>query len=432
MVLPFTLAQPMNYKKVFSLIPMCCYVIVSNANTTPSLKDSLQQEPIVKSANVPLDALSIPIPDLHTQNITEVQDLLEKNTFSPLAISLKHTHNSYIQSFVNKYLSTRGHRQHLSKMLAQSQYYFPIFESIFKELNIPDEIKYLAIVESALDPNAVSRVGATGPWQFMLATAKGYGLQIDSYIDERKDPIAASYAAAEYLNEAYDMYQDWFLAIASYNCGQGNVNRAIRKSGKTTPTFWDIRPYLPKETRDYVPSFIALYKILSNAQEHGLEADRLVSMALPIETEIVQVERQVELSKIAESIRINLEELKWLNPAYKKNTLRGSKNHPARLILPKVNVAYYSALYEVLQGGNWTGDPQMLLASNTEVTKQIKETRPQSKSYITYKVQEGDTLEKISKRFKKGNTAASLKALNGFTDEDSIIEPGTTLKISWD
>lgn len=418
----------MTYKKVCLLCTICFSIAAGSTYALPCLKDSIVKEPVPKPVYKQLDSLDIPPSDLHGLNLSHIQRLLQQQTISPLALSLKRIHNSYIQTYIDKYTSTVGHRQHLSEMLAQSQYYFPIFERIFQELEIPEEIKYLAIVESSLDPNAVSRVGATGPWQFMYATAKGYGLQIDNYIDERKDPIAASYAAAEYLKEAYDMYQDWYLAIASYNCGRGNINRAIRKSGKRNPSFWDIRPFLPRETRNYVPSFIALYQVLSAPEKHHIQPD--IGSTLWAETEIVQVERSVSFSAIAKAINISLEELQLLNPAYKKNILQGSKNHPARVILPKVKKAYYAGLYQVLQGNDKTQTPALLASHQKSAPVKKHQTKPNS--YITYKVQEGDTLEKISQRFKKGNTVASLKALNRLEDEEVLITPGTTLKIRWD
>src|SRR5690606_24091728 len=189
-----------------------------------------------------------------------VHRLLEKE-ISPLGIALNRMHNGYIQAYMERYTSEQ-YRAHLSEMLGLATYYFPIFERILGEKRVPREIKYLAIVESSLNPHAVSPVGATGPWQFMYATAKGYGLTINSYVDERKDPFEATYAAANYLKQSYDVYGDWLLAIASYNCGQGNVNRAINRSGIDNPTFWDIQSYLPTETRNYVPAFIAMSYVM--------------------------------------------------------------------------------------------------------------------------------------------------------------------------
>ena len=156
-------------------------------------------------------------------------------------------------------------------MLGLSDYYFPIFEKALKANDIPEEIKYLPIIESSMNPQAVSRVGATGLWQFMFATAKGYGLKMDSFVDERKDPIQASYAAAAYFRDAYAELGDWLLAIAAYNCGRGNVDRAIKKANSRD--FWDIRPFLPMETRNYVPAFIAAVYVMNFSKAHDIERE---------------------------------------------------------------------------------------------------------------------------------------------------------------
>src|SRR5690606_29491495 len=179
------------------------------------------------------------------------------------------TYNEQVQSYIDMY-STDRYKKYLSNMMGLANYYFPIYERVFREMGIPEEIKYLSIVESALNPHAVSRVGATGLWQFMFATARMYNLTIDSYIDERKDPVAASYAAAAYLLDAYRTFNDWLLAIASYNCGQGNVLRAIQRSGLSNPDYWAISRYLPGETRRYVPAFIAMTYMLGYHEEHGI------------------------------------------------------------------------------------------------------------------------------------------------------------------
>src|SRR5690606_37597750 len=176
---------------------------------------------------------------------SSIENILNDSQFYTLRRELKENLHEYVQAYLNQYPS-RAYQQHFAKMKGLAAYYFPSFERVFKETNIPEEIKSLAVSESALYPHAVSRVGAAGPWQFMYATAKGYGLQINSYVDERKDPVEATYAASKYLKDAFEKYGDWFLAIASYNCGQGNVNKAIRRSGIADPSFWEIAPYLPR------------------------------------------------------------------------------------------------------------------------------------------------------------------------------------------
>ena len=175
-------------------------------------------------------------------------------------------YNGYVQDYIDSYLLSG--RADIGREIGLSKYYFPIYEKAFSEAGIPEEIKYLSIVESQLNPNAVSRVGAAGPWQFMSNTARLYGLSMDNYIDERRDPIKSSYAAAAYLKDAYQQFGDWLLAIASYNCGQSNVVEAIEKAGSTD--YWSIRQYLPAETRGYVPAYIAITYIMNYYQKYNI------------------------------------------------------------------------------------------------------------------------------------------------------------------
>src|SRR5690606_15743168 len=229
------------------------------------------------------------------------------------------TYNAQVQSYIDAY-STARYKRHLEQMMGLSQYYFPIYERVFSEAGVPEEIKYLSIVESALNPHAVSRVGATGLWQFMFATARMYDLAIDSYVDERKDPVAASHAAAAYLLDAYNDFGDWLLAIASYNCGKGNVLRAIQRSGLSNPDYWAISPYLPRETRNYVPAFIAITYMLGYHEEHGImPAESNILM----ETETVSVQKFVPLSGVAKALEVDEELIKSLNPAYKRGIVNG-------------------------------------------------------------------------------------------------------------
>lgn len=333
---------------------------------------------------------------------------------SHLKLKLEVTDNNYVQEYIDKFTSN-SYRFHLSKMLGLSTYYFPIFERAFKETGIPEEIKYLAIIESSLNPHAVSKMGATGPWQFMHATAKGYGLTIDSYIDERKDPIAASYAAANYLKDAYEVYQDWFLAIASYNCGPGNVNRAIERSGLSKPSFWEIRHLLPNETKNYIPAFIAMHHVLNNHNKYGISID---DSTLSPETEVIMVDRHISLASIAEALEIKINEIQKLNPAYKREVINGSKDNLQRLIVPLVDNDSYSNLYYALQG-------TPIDNTQAEVTFASINDSPAKKT-IKHRVRKGESLEKIALNFKV--TVQDLKAWNNL--KGSLIVPGQQLKIT--
>lgn len=344
---------------------------------------------------------------------THFESLLAKQ-LSPLKMKMETTKNEYVQDYINRF-SANNYRFHLSKMLGLASYYFPIFERAFMETGIPQEIKYLAIIESSLNPNAVSRVGATGPWQFMHATAKGYGLTIDSYIDERKDPIAASFAAANYLKEAFDVYQDWFLAIASYNCGQGNVNRAIQRSGLSKPSFWEIRHLLPNETRNYVPAFIAMHHVLENHQKYGINKDNIT---LSARTEVIMVDRKISLQAIAEALDMPESEILELNPAYKRKVINGSASNAQRLIVPIVEEEAYNDLYYALQGEPIKStEAKISLASNKKSSEKIS---------TKHRVQKGETLEKIA--LKNDVTIQDLKAWNKL--KNHIIVPGQQLIIN--
>ena len=216
----------------------------------------------------------------------------------------------------------------MAHMLGLCQYYMPIFDETFNKHDLPEELKAMAIIESAMNPLAVSRAGAKGMWQFMYATAKMYGLHIDSFVDERMDPFKAADAAARYLQDAYEIFGDWNLAIASYNCGAGNVNKAIRRSGGKR-AFWDIWPYLPRETRGYVPAFVGALYAMTYYKEHGIKPE---AIEMPIHVDTFKINKQLHLKQVAELTGAPLEELKNLNPQYRHDIIPGnSKEYILRL-----------------------------------------------------------------------------------------------------
>jgi len=321
------------------------------------------------------------------------------------------TYNEQVQSYIDVY-STERYKKYLSNMMGLANYYFPIYERVFREMGIPEEIKYLSIVESALNPHAVSRVGATGLWQFMFATARMYNLTIDSYIDERKDPVAASYAAAAYLLDAYRTFNDWLLAIASYNCGQGNVLRAIQRSGLSNPDYWAISRYLPGETRRYVPAFIAMTYMLGYHEEHGIAP---VSENTIDSIETVWVQKHVRFRDVAHALNVDENVIRTLNPAYKRAVVNGSPESPRRLTLPQITPEVYPALYAALN--NTLDHPQVLNASN-----RTDDTRPE---LTAHRVRKGETLGTIAKRY--GVTVQDLKAWNGI--KKNVIVPGQSLRV---
>ena len=378
-------------------------------------------------------------------------------------------YNEYVQNYIDIY--TR-HKDEMSHVLGLTKYYFPIYEKAFREAGIPEEIKYLSIVESKLDPMAVSRVGATGPWQFMAATAKLYGLNMDKYVDDRRDPVQASYAAAAYLKDAYMEFGDWLLAIASYNCGKSNVERAIAKAGALD--FWSIRQYLPNETRGYVPAYIAISYVMNYAGKHSIFAD---TWHLALKTDTILVDRLIPLSNISRILNVDIRELCLLNPAYKKQVINGSPAAPRRLVIPAPTQETYAALYDALNTdmpqqpaftANTDADPKKLpdfhkvkhgetlaaiadkygveiqdikdwnnlhsnkapsgkkLWLNDGHAREIAPQKSESK-FITYKVKRGDTLNVIADKF-DGNTVEHIRSINGL--KSGVIQPGMTLKIS--
>jgi len=239
------------------------------------------------------------------------------------------TYNRIVKNYMNVY--TRKRRQQVRVMLGLAEYYFPIFEEIFDYYNVPYELKYLSIIESALNPRAISRAGAVGTWQFMYGTGKYYGLTINSLVDERRDPVAATHAAARYLVDLHEIYDDWTLALAAYNCGPGNVNKAIRRSGGKRD-FWDIYYLLPRETRGYVPAFIAATYTMNFYPEHRLSK---APLELPRFTDTIMVHEQLHLEQVAGILGLPVKQLRDMNPQYRRDILPATpeRGYPVRIPL---------------------------------------------------------------------------------------------------
>lgn len=400
------------------ILTILSFIIVLSTQAQVPVK-VIQSDTILKRlTTAPLsDTVAVPVIE---QPMLFGQSLLYKMRLDSIQQTVPLEYNEYVQSYIDIYVKRTAM---YGDMLGLSNYYFPIFEKALKSYNIPTEIKYLSIVESSLNPHAVSRVGATGLWQFMFGTAKAYGLNMDNFVDERKDPIQASYAAAAYFRDAYEELGDWLLAIAAYNCGKGNVNRAIAKAGSRN--FWDIRKFLPKETSNYVPAFIAAVYVMKYAPIHQIVTK---PNAFAFKTDTVQVKNFVALADVAQSINHTEETLVALNPSYKKKIVNGTDVAPKRIVIPRPEHQYYEPLFAVLNN-DIEIDREIILASTDDVRDLRKRTQPKKKvpiaNIVLHKVLPGQSLTTIANKY--GVEVQDLKVWNEL--KVATIVPGQKLKV---
>jgi membrane-bound lytic murein transglycosylase D len=312
---------------------------------------------------------------------------LYKRRLDSLQKQVPLTYNEYVQSYINLYVYKR--RPLIERLLGEGQYYFPIFEKVLIEAGIPAELKYLPIIESALNPFAVSRVGATGPWQFMYGTGKDYGLQINSRLDERRDPYRSTQAAAHYFKDMYQRYGDWLLVIASYNCGKGNIDKAIRRAGGVKD-FWQIQKYLPRETRTYVPAFIAATYMMSFAWQHGLHISNPAFSAHP---DTLKVDQTVSLSSIAENLCVSELEIKRLNPQYKKGLVEGRSDSPLNIWVPGGNSGKIPSLLSLIKS-----NPDQFISVSPGFGQE-ENRRSLFSRFIHYRVRSRETLSSLADRY---------------------------------
>jgi membrane-bound lytic murein transglycosylase D len=324
-------------------------------------------------------------------------------------------YNPYVRMFIDLYANKK--RGTTARVLGLSQMYFPIFEQQLDKYNIPLEMKYLAIVESALNAKARSRVGAGGLWQFMYYTGKVYGLEVTSYVDDRNDPLKATIAACRHFNDLYNMYHDWLLVLAAYNSGPGNVNKAIRRSGGKM-TFWEIAPYLPRETRDYVPAFIAVNYVMAYSNEHNIYP--VMPEILFHETDTVAVRQPLTIGILADKLKLDVADLEFLNPTFRTGFIPATPANPFYIRLPQKSIADFinnePALYAYYQLKGY--DPnQFKLQDNSDydiVTKKI-----------VHKVHKGETLATIARKY--DCSTSEIKKWNKL--KKSSVYKGQSLKI---
>lgn len=334
--------------------------------------------------------------------ILPVNDSIYADRLNRLQTIIQMTYNDVTKQFIERYANR--HRRLISNMLGLSTYYMPMIENALDKYNMPQELKYLPIIESAFNPKAVSRVGAKGLWQFMFKTAKSYGLKANSYIDERFDPLKSTHAAIRYLRDLYNFFQSWDLAIAAYNCGPGNVKKAIIRSGGKT-NFWQIYRYLPRETRGYIPAFIAANYIMNYYEEHGITP---MQPTLPIATDTIHVSKNLHFSQVAELCDIEMEALRAMNPQYIRDIIPG-KSETCVLRLPNETITSMLTLGDTIYKHKQEQFfPENQLAQLEKSVKLNDGGRSYSKRH---KVRNGETLSTIARKY--GVSVKQIMKANG-------------------
>ena len=333
--------------------------------------------------------------------------LEELNARTPFNVE----YNPSLESVIKGYLKNR--RTTMARLMALSDYYFPMFEEQLDRFGLPLEMKYLAIVESALEPRATSRVGAQGLWQFMFSTGKMFGLEVNSYVDERSDPTMATVAACKYLKSLEKSLGDWDLALAAYNSGPGNVAKALRRSGGHT-NYWNIRQHLPRETAGYVPAFLATMYIFEFAEEHGFKSE---GPQFPfIATDTIKVKKMITLQQVAEVTNLDLAEVRFLNPSYKLD------------IIPVVKDENYVLRLPIDAVGKFVANEEAVYAYAEKELNAREKALPQffeQENKIRYRVRSGDYLGKIANRY--GVSVSKIKRWNGLRSNNLRVGQRLTI-----
>lgn len=339
----------------------------------------------------------------YSTNTGTVSDRVYKERLQKLPTSIEMPFNQIVKSYIERYV-VKG-RTLVAQLVGMSSYYMPIFEAALERHNMPLELKYIPIIESALNPNAVSPAGAGGLWQFMPSTAKGIGMEVTSQVDARRDPYVSSEKAAVFFQKLYDTYGDWSLAIAAYNCGPGNVNKAMKRVGTEHPDFWEIYNYLPKETRGYVPAFIAANYVMTYYREHGINPkypDR------PLIIDTVQVNKRVSFSQISNVLKIPMDEIRVLNPQYRGDVIPGNVR-PYTLALPSQQIMSF-------------------IEEEDKIYNYRRSNEGGGEDFLQdHEVKEGEDIFAIADMYSM--KIDDLLTLNKLESEYEQLEPGTILKV---
>jgi membrane-bound lytic murein transglycosylase D len=419
-----------SHKLILSSIVACSLAMQPiSAQTTKQAKDTIDDKSIVVPESMNKDLSDL----LHDWQIdfSSFQNDCQQgsNVVFNDSIYIQRLHNmpsfmelSYnhvVRSYIDMYADRK--RSQVAYMLALGDYYFPMFEQMLDKYGLPLELKYLPVIESALNPVAVSRVGATGLWQFMLKTGKGYGLEINSLVDERRDPIKSSEAAARYLKDLYTIYQDWNLVIAAYNCGPGNVNKAIARSGGKRD-YWEIYFHLPRETRGYVPAFIAANYIMNYYTDHNICPVRINDY---VALDTVHVSEEIHLQQISDILDIPLTELRRLNPQFKRDIIPGNYKSYALNLPTKKMIAFIDQKDSIT---NYRRSEFLThrLSTDRYISNNDNISTSSDGTYVYYKVRRGDNLSKIAQR--NGVTVSQLKSWNNL--KSSRITAGKRLIVN--
>jgi membrane-bound lytic murein transglycosylase D len=349
--------------------------------------------------------------------VEELPDSVYKERLQALPFIIETPYNQVVRAFILRYV--KHNPKQLARLQSKSDYYFPLFTDILAKYDLPYELCYLAVIESALNPQARSHAGAAGLWQFMLSTGRLYGLEINSLIDERMDPVKSTEAACRFLKSLYMVFNDWNLALAAYNCGPGNVNKAIHRSGGKRD-FWSIYPFLPRETRGYVPIYIAASYAMNYADYHGICP---APYEMTMNTDTVRLSERMHLKQVADVLELNIDELRLLNPQYARDIIPGGKSYELRL--PADRVTDFIDMQDSIR--SYHADE---LINNRRAEIDLLQKTSVNGAYSVngvtyYKIKNGDTLGAIAKKFHC--SVKQLKTWNGLKNDN--IRAGKTLKI---